>query len=56
MRKGRDPGSGSGRPKNMRIRFRIPNTDCLYILYVYFGKGEGQREGRGATVHQRGRK
>jgi hypothetical protein len=29
-------------------------------LYVYFGKGVrggvGQREGRGATVHKRGRK
>ena len=30
-------------------------TNCLYILYIYFGKGGrgrgGQREGRGATVH-----
>ncbi len=35
-------------------------THCLYILYVYFVKGGrgggGQREGRGATVHKRGRK
>jgi hypothetical protein len=27
-------------------------TNCLYILYVYCGKGGGQREGRGATVHK----
>ncbi len=35
-----------------------PATHCLYILYVYIGKrgGGGQREGRGATVHKRGRK
>jgi hypothetical protein len=36
-------------------------THCLYLLYVYIGKsggrgGGGQREGRGATVHMRGRK
>ncbi len=33
-------------------------THFLNILYVYFGKGGGggQREGRGATVHKRGRK
>ncbi len=35
-------------------------TNCLYILYVYFRKwgsgGGGQREGREATVHKRGRK
>ncbi len=33
-------------------------SECLYI--IYFGKGGrgggGQREGRGATVHKRGRK
>jgi hypothetical protein len=39
----------------------LPNaTHCLFIVYVYFGKGErgggGQREDRGATVHKRGRK
>ncbi len=37
-----------------------PHNACLYILYVYFGKGGrgegGQREGRGALVHKRGRK
>ena len=37
-----------------------PLPHSLYILYVYFGKGGrgggGHREGRGATVHKRGRK
>jgi hypothetical protein len=32
-------------------------THCLYILQIYFGGGGGrggQREGKGATVHERG--
>jgi hypothetical protein len=30
-------------------------THCLYIMYVYSGRGGGgQRDGRGATVHKRG--
>jgi hypothetical protein len=38
----------------------FPATHCLYILYSYFGNGEGgemnQREVRKAIVHKAGRK
>ncbi len=64
-------GSESGHKKSVKLLQNIvynttqhPHpptaTNCLFILYVYFGKGgrggRGQRGGRGATVHKGGRK
>jgi hypothetical protein len=61
-------GSESGQKQSVKLlqnmvynttQHPAPTSD-IYIVYVYFGKGGrgggGQREGRGATVHKRGRK